>query len=99
MNAGSIISLERTAPPGSASASSTTTVQPRSASTLAATRPLGPAPMTTASTMVGGATDDGGTLPRGARCSPSAADAVDLGQRFRPHDRGPIDDDDAELVG
>src|SRR5438067_2701446 len=41
----------RTAPPGSALASSTTTSQPASASTLAATNPFWPAPMTTASGM------------------------------------------------
>src|SRR5271166_5085038 len=39
----------RTPPPGSACSSQTTTSQPASARTLAATRPLGPAPMTTAS--------------------------------------------------
>ena len=44
-------SAERTAPPGSGAASSTVTLQPRSASMLAATRPFGPAPITTASGM------------------------------------------------
>ena len=39
-----------TPPPGTSVASRTTTSQPASASTLAATSPLGPAPMTTAST-------------------------------------------------
>src|SRR3954454_4757377 len=42
-------SAERTAPPGVGAASHTRTSQPRSASRLAATRPFGPAPITTAS--------------------------------------------------
>src|SRR3954462_5539063 len=49
MNPGSMSSADRTAPPYTSWASSTTTDQPRSASRLAATRPFGPAPMTTAS--------------------------------------------------
>src|SRR5947209_6453350 len=40
----------RTAPPGPGCSSKTTTSQPASASTFAATSPLGPAPTTTAST-------------------------------------------------
>src|SRR6185312_419790 len=50
-NPGSMSSAERTAPPGCDAASSTVTLQPRSASRLAPTRPLGPAPITTASGM------------------------------------------------
>src|SRR3954447_18809141 len=48
-NPGSMSPADRTAPPGSGAASSTVTLQPRSASLLAATRPFGPAPITTAS--------------------------------------------------
>ena len=48
---GSISSVERTPPPGVGWLSSTVTDQPRSASTLAATSPFGPEPMTTASLM------------------------------------------------
>src|SRR3954451_17677686 len=50
-NPGSMSSAERTAPPGCGAASSTVTLQPRSASRFAPTRPFGPAPMTTASGM------------------------------------------------
>src|SRR4051812_27143030 len=46
---------DRTAPPGWGVASSTRTVQPASASRLAATRPLCPAPMTIPSTASTGA--------------------------------------------
>src|SRR4051794_18635483 len=50
MKSGSPVSEAlRTAPPGSSSASRTSTSQPRSASRLAATSPFGPAPTTTAS--------------------------------------------------
>src|SRR3954454_20237587 len=52
MKPGAVISPERTAPPGSSWASSTRTDQPWSASTLAATSPLWPAPMTTASWLI-----------------------------------------------
>src|SRR3954454_14899223 len=45
-------SAERTAPPGSSASSRTTTSHPRSASRFAATSPLWPAPMTTASAIV-----------------------------------------------
>ena len=45
---GSVSSSVRTAPPGRSAASSTVTAWPASASRMAAARPLGPAPMTTA---------------------------------------------------
>ena len=46
---GSVSSSVRTAPPGVSAASSTSTWRPASASRIAAARPFGPAPMTTAS--------------------------------------------------
>src|SRR4051794_2648389 len=49
MNPGAVTRAERTAPPGSAVASHTTTSHPASARMFAATSPLCPAPMTTAS--------------------------------------------------
>src|SRR3712207_4547067 len=49
MKPGWAVSPLRTAPPGSGSASRTRTSQPSSARRFAATRPFGPAPMTTAS--------------------------------------------------
>src|SRR3712207_2188647 len=52
MNPSAAVTPLRTAPPGSGCASRTRTSQPASARRLAATRPLCPAPMTTASAMV-----------------------------------------------
>src|SRR6059058_1138322 len=49
MKPGAVTSADLTAPPGVSAASSTRTDQPASARTLAATRPLGPEPITTAS--------------------------------------------------
>src|SRR4051812_49534400 len=48
----------RPAPPATGAASTTSTSQPRSASTLAASRPFGPAPMTIASGMSGAGRGD-----------------------------------------
>ena len=50
----------RTAPPVRSDCSTRTTSQPASARALAATRPLGPAPMTTASAVVTAAGDAAG---------------------------------------
>src|SRR3954447_21073376 len=64
MKPGAVDSSLRTAPPGSGSASSTSTSQPRSARSLAATRPFGPAPITTASTVTcASRSDSGSDLP------------------------------------
>src|SRR5262245_31201541 len=49
MNPGSVSSLERQAPPTASAASKTTTAWPARAMVIAAARPFGPAPITTAS--------------------------------------------------
>src|SRR3984957_2809809 len=51
MNPGSVVSADRAPPPGVLFASSTTTLHPACARTIAALRPFGPAPMTMASIM------------------------------------------------
>src|ERR1700680_2874415 len=51
MNPGSVVSADRAPPPGVLFASSTTTLHPACARTIAALRPFGPEPMTMASIM------------------------------------------------
>src|SRR3712207_7896205 len=82
MNPSAAVTPLRTAPPGSGCASRTVTSQPASARRLAATRPLGPAPMTTASGTAGTVRD----VAVHGRGSPRRP-ALDARPREDPHAR------------
>src|SRR3954465_1445834 len=80
---GSVIAPERTAPPGSDSASRTTTSQSRSASRFAATSPLGPDPTTTASGLIASGRGEGAAGPG----VPTGPRGLALGQDLQPVQR------------